>query len=84
MILKPDTQKLISVLYDGYYFPFNDKEFDIGWSNAVIEHVSDIDRQILFLKEINRICKKAYFTTPNRYFPFGMYFKNCLNLEIMS
>lgn len=28
-----------AVLYDGEKFPFNDKSFDIGWSNAVIEHV---------------------------------------------
>lgn len=28
------------VLYDGVKFPFEDKTFDIGWSNAVIEHVN--------------------------------------------
>ena len=29
-----------AVLYDGRTFPFEDKSFDIGWSNAVIEHVT--------------------------------------------
>jgi len=29
-----------AVLYDGVNFPFGDKQFDIGWSNAVIEHVA--------------------------------------------
>lgn len=29
-----------AVLYDGVNFPFEDKSFDIGWSNAVIEHVA--------------------------------------------
>lgn len=29
-----------AVLYDGIDFPFEDKQFDIGWSNAVIEHVT--------------------------------------------
>lgn len=62
-----------TVLYDGNYFPFEDKDFDIGWSNAVIEHVGDVDKQILFLKELKRTCKRVYFTTPNRYFPFEVH-----------
>jgi len=55
--------------YDGKHFPFEDKSFDICWSNAVIEHVGDDDRQVLFLKEINRVAKSAFLTTPNRLFP---------------
>jgi SAM-dependent methyltransferase len=66
----PDVR---TVLYDGRIFPFEDKVFDIGWSNAVIEHVGGEDRQVLFLKELNRTCKKIYFTTPNRYFPFEVH-----------
>jgi len=58
-----------AVQYDGKRFPFGDKEFDIGWSNAVIEHVGEHDDQLLFLKEIKRVCKRAFITTPNRYFP---------------
>lgn len=65
--------KVNSIVYDGYYFPFEDKIFDIGWSNAVIEHVGDTDRQVLFLQELNRTCKRIYFTTPNRYFPFEVH-----------
>ncbi len=65
--------KVNSIVYDGFYFPFEDKVFDIGWSNAVIEPVGDIDRQILFLKELKRTCKTVYFTTPNRYFPFEVH-----------
>lgn len=65
--------KVNSIVYDGFYFPFGDKVFDIGWSNAVIEHVGDIDRQVLFLKELKRTCKRVYFTTPNRYFPFEVH-----------
>lgn len=37
----PDVE---TVLYDGKVFPFADKTFDIGWSNAVIEHVGGKDR----------------------------------------
>ena len=59
--------------YDGKIFPFGDKQFDIGWSAAVIEHVGREDDQVLFLRELNRTCKKIYFTTPNRYFPFELH-----------
>jgi SAM-dependent methyltransferase len=57
------------VTYDGKIFPFADKTFDICWSNAVLEHVGDEEKQIFFLKEIKRVAKKAFITTPNRYFP---------------
>jgi SAM-dependent methyltransferase len=59
--------------YDGKIFPFKDKEFDIGWSNAVIEHVGKRQDQLLFIKELNRTCKKVFFTTPNYYFPIEIH-----------
>ena len=61
------------VLYDGKIFPFEDKSFDIGWSNAVIEHVGTQNAQLLFLRELLRTCKRVYFTTPNRYFPIELH-----------
>ena len=63
------------VLYDGSNFPFQDSFFDIGWSNAVIEHVGNRDNQIRFIKEMVRTCKKVFFTTPNRKFPFDLHSK---------
>ncbi len=66
----PDVE---AVLYDGELFPFADKSFDIGWSNAVIEHVGGKDRQLLFLKELLRTCRTVYFTTPNSYFPVELH-----------
>lgn len=66
----PDVE---AVLYDGKVFPFADKTFDIGWSNAVIEHVGGKDRQLLFLKELLRTCRTVYFTTPNVYFPVELH-----------
>ena len=57
------------VQYDGNLFPFQDKSFDVCWSNAVIEHVGDGKRQLVFLKEIKRVAKTAFITTPNRFFP---------------
>lgn len=64
-----------AVLYDGRIFPFADQSFDIGWSNAVIEHVGDRSRQVLFVRELLRTCRRVYFTTPNRYFPIELHTK---------
>jgi SAM-dependent methyltransferase len=61
------------ILYDGSIFPFEDNSFEIGWANAVIEHVGNYDKQVLFIKELSRTCKKIYFTTPNRYFPIEVH-----------
>ena len=62
-----------TVTYDGKIFPFKDNEFDICWSNAVIEHVGNFDSQTLFLKELLRAGKSVYFTTPNRLFPIEIH-----------
>jgi SAM-dependent methyltransferase len=65
---------LIKVLtYDGKKFPFRDKQFDIVWSNAVIEHIGTFEAQIIFLKEIKRVAKQAFITTPNKYFPIEVH-----------
>ena len=69
-VLYPDVK---TVVYDGKIFPFKDNEFDICWSNAVIEHVGNFERQTLFLKELLRTGKSVYFTTPNRLFPIEIH-----------
>lgn len=62
--------------YDGQSeFPFQDKEFDICWSNAVLEHVGGRTAQIAFLKEINRVSNRGFITTPNRFFPLELHTK---------
>jgi SAM-dependent methyltransferase len=65
--------KVTAVHYNGGLFPFEDKAFDVLWSNAVIEHVGDRNKQLLFIKEIKRVSKRAYITTPNRFFPFEVH-----------
>ncbi|OAV75837.1 hypothetical protein Barb7_00511 [Bacteroidales bacterium Barb7] len=35
-----------AAIYDGNDFPFDDNSFDIGWSNAVVEHVGGREKQI--------------------------------------
>lgn len=66
----PDVR---AVQYDGSIFPFPDKAFDICWSNAVLEHVGNKARQVLFLSEIKRVSKAAFITTPNRHFPIEVH-----------
>lgn len=62
-----------AVNYGGDIFPFEDKAFDVVWSNAVLEHVGNRDRQLLFLKEVKRVSRRAFITTPNRYFPVELH-----------
>lgn len=57
------------VSYDGRIFPFEDESFDVCWSNAVVEHVGGDAEMIQFVSEIKRVSKKAFVTTPNKYFP---------------
>ena len=57
----------------GERLPFSDEEFDILFSNAVIEHVGDRADQKFFLKECCRVAKQVFVTTPNRYFPIEMH-----------
>jgi ubiquinone/menaquinone biosynthesis C-methylase UbiE len=57
------------VQYKGRIFPFEDKSFEWAYSNAVIEHVGDYKRKLRFLREMVRVAKNVFFTTPNKYFP---------------
>jgi hypothetical protein len=63
------------VKYDGTTMPFDDRHFDVLWSNAVVEHVGGEDRQVDFLREIDRVAQRHFVTTPNRWFPFEVHTK---------
>jgi Methyltransferase domain len=55
---------------DGRELPFADGEFDLGFSNAVVEHVAGgRDGQRRFVEELCRVAGKVFVTTPNRWFP---------------
>jgi len=55
---------------DGKKLPFDDQEFDVVHSSAVLEHVGSRENQIRFLRETWRVARRALFiTTPNRWFP---------------
>jgi hypothetical protein len=58
-----------AVRADGRALPFLDDQFDIGFSNAVVEHLPDLDSQRAFVCELCRVSRRVFVTTPNRRFP---------------
>jgi SAM-dependent methyltransferase len=61
--------KVRCVVADGRDLPFADGEFDVAFSNAVIEHVGDRAAQERFVRELSRVAGQVFVTTPNRLFP---------------
>jgi hypothetical protein len=59
-----------AVRADGRDLPFADGEFDLGFSNAVVEHVGGgREGQRGFVSELCRVARGVFVTTPNRWFP---------------
>jgi hypothetical protein len=59
-----------AVRADGRELPFEDSAFDIGFSNAVVEHVAGgREGQRRFIAELCRVARQVFVTTPNRWFP---------------
>src|SRR5436305_2623565 len=63
-----------AVRADGRELPFADEEFDLGFSNAVVEHVAGgREGQRRFVHELCRVARRVYVTTPNRWFPLEVH-----------
>lgn len=63
-----------AVQADGRALPFRDGEFDVGFSNAVVEHVAGgRDGQRLFVHELCRVSRRVFVTTPNAFFPLEVH-----------
>jgi hypothetical protein len=63
-----------AVQADGRELPFADGEFDLGFSNAVVEHVAGgREGQRQFVHELCRVARSVFVTTPNRFFPLEVH-----------
>jgi ubiquinone/menaquinone biosynthesis C-methylase UbiE len=53
---------------------FSSNQFDVVFSNSVIEHVGSYKDQQCMAKEIMRVGKRYFIQTPNLYFPIEPHF----------
>lgn len=53
---------------------FEDKKFDLVFSNSVIEHLYTYENQVKMADEIQRVGKKYFIQTPNKYFPIEAHY----------
>ena len=68
-------KNLISVQGDARRMDaFTDQEFDVVFSNSVIEHVGGYDQQCQMANEVKRVGKSYFIQTPNRFFPIEPHF----------
>ena len=58
---------------DALELPFSDGEFDVVFSNAVVEHVGGRAEQRRFVSEALRVGRRVFLTTPNRRFPLEVH-----------
>lgn len=73
--IKKHYPEIKTVIGDACKLPYDDNTFDIVFSNAVIEHVGDLERQTMMASEIMRVGKRWFVTTPNRWYPFEFHMR---------
>lgn len=71
----PKHPHIQSVIGDATHMPeFEDGSFDLVFSNSVIEHLYTYENQEKMAKEIQRVGKKYFIQTPNKYFPIEAHY----------
>lgn len=58
------------VVGDATNLQYEDNEYDICFSNSVIEHVGTLEKQKMFAQEVCRVGKRIFIQTPARSFFF--------------
>ncbi|MGC2399592.1 MAG: methyltransferase domain-containing protein [Acidobacteriaceae bacterium] len=53
------------IVGDGCNLPFADQEFDVVFSNSVIEHLSTHESQVAFAREVERVGRDYWVQTPD-------------------
>lgn len=78
---------------DACYLPdFKLGDFDIVFSNSVIEHVGNADKQIQFANEVMRLSHSYWIQTPCKHFPieahsgmpFWWYYPSCARTYFLN
>ncbi len=60
---------------DARYLPFlSDHEFDVVFSNSVIEHLGNFEEQRKMADEVRRVGKTYFVQTPSKWFPLEPHF----------
>ena len=68
------TGNVTVAVADGTALPFGDRDFDVAFSNSVIEHVPRA-KQIEFAREVARVADRYWVQTPYRYFPIEPHYQ---------
>jgi SAM-dependent methyltransferase len=72
---RPKRPNVVAVVGDARQpFCFKDQQFDIVFSNSVIEHLADWPHQQNMAREILRVGRRYFVQTPNRNFPIEPHF----------
>ena len=73
--MQPITPKVEQIIGDARNMKqFKNQEFDIVFSNSVIEHVGTYAQQSQMANEVMRVGKRYFIQTPNLYFPIEPHF----------
>jgi hypothetical protein len=63
------SEYITAVVANGCRLPFRDREFDVAFSNSVVEHLGSWDAQVQFASEIRRVARCYFLQTPDVRFP---------------
>lgn len=68
-VCEEDQSKFIAVKGNALALPYQKGDFDLLFSNSVIEHVGSYKNQQIFADEIRRVSDKYIIQTPSFWFP---------------